>query len=71
MEFTADELIMLETAVENQIKECQSRYEIFNADDSDSVMAKSALERKEAFESILKKLEYTRIYKNNKKEKLK
>lgn len=71
MEFTADELIMLETAVENQIKECQSRYEIFNADDSCPVMAKSALERKEAFESILEKLEYTRIYKNNKKEKLK
>lgn len=64
MEFTADELIMLETAVENQIKECQSRCEIFNADDSDSVIAKSALERKEAFGSILKKLEYTRIKKN-------
>ena len=71
MEFTADELIMLETAVENQIKECQSCYEIFNADDSDSVIAKSALERNCAFERILKKLEYTRIYKNNKKEKLK
>lgn len=64
MGFTADELIMLETAVENQIKECQSRYEIFSADDSDSVMAKSALKRKEAFECILKKLEYTRIKKN-------
>lgn len=61
MEFTADELIMLETAVENQIKECQSRYEIFNADNSDSVMAKSALERKEAFERILKKLEYENL----------
>lgn len=64
MEFTADELIMLETAVENQIKECQSRYEIFSVDDSDSVMAKSALKRKDAFERILKKLEYTRIKKN-------